>query len=294
MAIDKPKSPKRKKLKGNHPLKARSAISRNKSKKFNRKNANFVPLGKNKFIDDIKEKGKDKEEVRTTKKEIVNSKVETVLLSSLPAAQQLDFFLDRFQSANKSKLSPLELEAYRDTCMVELSKDANQDAENINKHIKDAFGESWKEVLCDGNLFEGTIEPGSPAVLIISVSALSSLELLRGLKVYTKNCRPAKLFAKHMKVEEQIELLRSRVNIASGTPSRIKKLIDMDALMLSRLAIIVLDIRRDVKGYSLLTLPQVSAEFWNLYRAHLNERIIEGSTRICFYGLAELPNSKQK
>lgn len=39
--------------------------------------------------------------------------------------------------------------------------------------------------------------------------------------------------------------------------SRIKKLIDIDALGLSRLAVIVLDMHTDAKGYSLLTLPQV-------------------------------------
>ena len=38
---------------------------------------------------------------------------------------------------------------------------------------------------------------------------------------------------------------------------RIKKLIDIEALGLSRLSVILLDIHTDVKGYSLLTLPQV-------------------------------------
>lgn len=42
--------------------------------------------------------------------------------------------------------------------------------------------------------------------------------------------------------------------------SRIKKLIDMDALLLSRLQVIVLDMQRDAKGFSLFTLPQVRLE----------------------------------
>lgn len=41
------------------------------------------------------------------------------------------------------------------------------------------------------------------------------------------------------------------------TISRVKKLIDIEALGLSRLSVIVLDIHTDMKGYSLLTLPQV-------------------------------------
>ena len=55
----------------------------------------------------------------------------------------------------------------------------------------------------------------------------------------------------------QVSLLKKRVNIGSGTPSRIKKLIDIEALGLSRLDMIVLDMHADVKGFSLFTLPQV-------------------------------------
>ncbi|KAF9595135.1 hypothetical protein IFM89_037235 [Coptis chinensis] len=43
---------------------------------------------------------------------------------------------------------------------------------------------------------------------------------LRGLRPLTVDCCAAKLFAKHMKVEDQVSMLKSRVNIASGTPSR--------------------------------------------------------------------------
>lgn len=39
--------------------------------------------------------------------------------------------------------------------------------------------------------------------------------------------------------------------------SRIKKLIDMDAMILSRLTLVVLDMHRDAKGYTLLTLKQI-------------------------------------
>ncbi|KAF9610010.1 hypothetical protein IFM89_019650, partial [Coptis chinensis] len=149
--------------------------------------------------------------------------------------------------------------------------------------------------------------------LQIEASAIRSLELLRGLRPLTVECSAAKLFAKHMKVEDQemyaqvepqfreelqrhhlpplmilnfrskismldwkklnrrfdlqmglqVSMLKSRVNIASGTPSRIKKLIDVDALGLSRLSVIVMDMHTDAEGYSLLTLPQVSEEFWD-------------------------------
>lgn len=45
--------------------------------------------------------------------------------------------------------------------------------------MKAAFGPSFKEVLCEKQLVEGKINPGSPSVLVISSSALRSLELYR-------------------------------------------------------------------------------------------------------------------
>ncbi|KAK7857059.1 protein cmss1 [Quercus suber] len=181
------------------------------------------------------------------------------------ASEQLSCFLNQFQSANGVQLSSLELESLKDTCIVELSQGTDQDVENLGKHMKAAFGASWKEVLCGKQVLEGKVDPGSPALLVV-------------------NCHAVKLFSKHMKVEEQVSLLKNRVNIASGTPSRIKKLIDIEALALSRLAVILLDIHPDVKGYSLFTLPQVRDEFWDLYKNYFHQRLLEGDLRICLYG----------
>ncbi|KAG0455271.1 hypothetical protein HPP92_024563 [Vanilla planifolia] len=208
---------KRKKTEAPHKLKPRIRKNGNNRNKKSKNNPNFVPLGKNEVIDQLKDKVQ--EERRLTKKAKAEAKVQTVFLSTLPAAEQLSFFIDRFQSANGFKMSPLEMEAYK---------------------------------------------------VIDVLHNMDAGELM--LKV---------------------ELLKGRVNIASGTPSRIKKLIDIDALLLSRLALVVLDVQSDAKGYSLFTLPQVSMEFWDLYRSHFNERIIQGSTRICFYGAAELKQPRR-
>ena len=45
--------------------------------------------------------------------------------------------------------------------------------------MKGAFGASRKEELCEGQVVEGEIGVGSPALLVISLAALRSLELLR-------------------------------------------------------------------------------------------------------------------
>ena len=61
-------------------------------------------------------------------------------------------------------------------------------------------------------------------------------------------CRVAKLFAKHLKVPEQQKHLESSlVGIGCGTPHRILKLADMDALKLDRLRLLVLDMQLDAK-----------------------------------------------
>ncbi|KAF3323718.1 Protein CMSS1 [Carex littledalei] len=230
------------------------------------------------------EEKEGKEEVNTKGGANGGSRSALTLISSGPADRQLQFFLHCYQTATKSKLSPLELETYEEHCMVELAEGVDQDVENFSDHIKEAFGVLWKEELCEAKELGGYVEVGSPTLLVISISALRSLELLRGLKPFTKDCRPAKLFAKHLKVEEQVNLLKAQVNIACGTPSRIKKLIDMEALSLKRLKLVVLDMQRDAKSFSLFTLPQVSAEFWDLYKTCLEEKVTRGDTRICFYG----------
>ncbi|KAL3634398.1 hypothetical protein CASFOL_021452 [Castilleja foliolosa] len=253
--------------------------------------------GKNK----IKDSGKKKR----TENEIAAGESDVVQWPS--ASQQLSFFVNQYQSANSVQLSSLELDSLKDlhclkettrnscfqvtmlmiseTCMVELSQGPAQDiTSRLDEHVKVSFGSSWKEVLCGKSLKEGLVEPGSPALLVISSSAIRSLELLRELRSLTKECHAAKLFSKHMKIEEQVSMLKNRVNIASGTPSRIKKLIDMEALGLSRLSLIVLDMYTDVKGYSLFTLPQVRDEFWDLYKSYFNQTLIEGKVRLCLYG----------
>ncbi|KAI3408918.1 uncharacterized protein J3R85_019984 [Psidium guajava] len=199
-------------------------------------------------------------------------------------SEQLGFFLAQYQSANGIHLSSLELDSIRDTCILELSQGPELDFNTLGKQVKAAFGPSWKGVLCEGTLDQGKIDPGSPAIFAITASAIRTIELLKGFRSLTRECHAAKLFSKHIKVEEQVAMLKNRVNIACGTPNRIKKLIDIEALGLSRLSVILLDMHTDVKGYSLFTLPQVRDEFWDLYKNYFHERLVEGNLRICLFG----------
>ncbi|KAF7144453.1 hypothetical protein RHSIM_Rhsim04G0094000 [Rhododendron simsii] len=128
------------------------------------------------------------------------------------AAKQLSFFVDQYQSANGVQLSALELKSIKaEKCILELSQGMDLSASNLGEHMKAAFGSSWKEVLCEKQLLEGKIDPGSPALLVISLSALRSLELRSLFECLRKECIMVlqdfqgfdQRFSKHMKVEEQ-------------------------------------------------------------------------------------------
>ncbi|KAK4387964.1 hypothetical protein Sango_2403000 [Sesamum angolense] len=203
------------------------------------------------------------------------------------ASQQLSFFVNQYQSANRVQLSSLELDSVKEGSfpLFYLVSCYGSDAVKfafcefvavllplqyywvqhknmtgkLDENMKIVFGSSWKQVLFEKHLQKGHIDPGCPALLVISSSAL-----IIGTS--------------------QVSILKNRVNIASGTPSRIKKLIDIEALGLSRLAVIVLDMHTDVKGYSLFTLPQVRDEFWDLYRSYFHQPLLEGKVRLCLYG----------
>lgn len=197
--------------------------------------------------------------------------------------EQLDWFISAFQAATGTQLSSLELQEIPENSMLELSNTMDHNIPNLMKHVKAIFGPSWEEVLCEGNVVEGNVEPGCPALLIISSSAIRCVEILRGMKTLTTKCHAAKLFAKHIKIEEQVSILKERVNIAGGTPSRIKKLIEIDALKLSRLSVLMLDMHKDAKGLTLFDVPQVSNEFWELYKAHFHQQVMLSKLQICLY-----------
>ncbi|CAI6094074.1 unnamed protein product [Clonostachys chloroleuca] len=101
-------------------------------------------------------------------------------------------------------------------------------------------------------------KPGSPHTLIVAGAGLRAADIVRGpnlpdkfatdkkesavRKFQTKNCAVAKLFAKHMKIEEQITYLKSKkTGIAVGTPARLADLIDNGALSLENLERLVVD-----------------------------------------------------
>mmetsp|Transcript_4423 Transcript_4423/g.6305 ORF Transcript_4423/g.6305 Transcript_4423/m.6305 type:complete len:283 (-) Transcript_4423:232-1080(-) len=106
---------------------------------------------------------------------------------------------------------------------------------------------------------------GSPMVVVVCVSARRAVAVLKelaGLKV-----RAAKLFAKHMDVDQQKELLRqSAYGLAVGTPHRLQALCGKDqgeqraALNFEQTQLVLLDSQTNPKGFTVCTLPDTAPD----------------------------------
>lgn len=102
---------------------------------------------------------------------------------------------------------------------------------------------------------------GHPLILIVTMSAIRATEIVASIS-NRLNCKIAKLFAKHIKIQEQIEYLnRDIYPISIGTPHRLHKLLELGALSLSKTRIVILDTQVDQKQFSLFTLPGVKEDF---------------------------------
>ena len=71
-----------------------------------------------------------------------------------------------------------------------------------------------------------------------------------------------------------------QVCIAVGTPSRLEKLVSVDALHLDRVTLLLIDCQRDIKQRSLLDIPEVRRDFWQLWRTHLATRVAAGRIKV--------------
>ena len=115
---------------------------------------------------------------------------------------------------------------------------------------------------------ENIEEAGSPKAIVICSSAARATEVIKEISKVLK-VKVAKLYAKHFKVNEQVEMLQEKIVIGVGTPNRINKLIEVGALSLSETDIFVIDSHKDGKDFTILTLPEVKNDLYNLLRGNV-------------------------
>jgi hypothetical protein len=127
---------------------------------------------------------------------------------------------------------------------------------------------------------------GCPMVLIICASAVRATEIIKSISARLIKCKIGKLFAKHFKITEQIELLSKEIfPVCIGTPNRLNKLIEMGALHLSKLKVVLVDTTPDKKQFTVLSLTEVRNDMYELLygsifpeRSHLKIALVKDSS----------------
>lgn len=110
-----------------------------------------------------------------------------------------------------------------------------------------------------------------PVAVYISPSALGALDCLKACQTFHKGCPIAKLFAKHMKVAEQIEYVEKHpMCMALGTPNRLLKLASDAHVSFSDLKYLILDMRKNKKNQTLVDIPDIAGDFWTLWNTFLS------------------------
>ncbi|RPD65914.1 hypothetical protein L227DRAFT_606074 [Lentinus tigrinus ALCF2SS1-6] len=213
-----------------------------------------------------KRKRRAKEKERKLKKRKLAETIEPVEAPSIAAQPPvlLADYISSMQAKTFSKMSGIELAdmqipetSIADTTMWTGSRNLDQLVDFITKMLptlRTRMGQRSKH-------------NGAPTLLFVAGAALRVADVTRVLKDKRlrgeKGGDVAKLFAKHIKIEEHVGYLkRTKIAAAVGTPGRLGKLLcDTDALSTSALTHIILDVSfRDVKKRSLLDIPETRDE----------------------------------
>lgn len=104
---------------------------------------------------------------------------------------------------------------------------------------------------------------------------------MRALQTARPSVRSVKLFAKHMRADEQLAFLkRTDRPAAVGTPGRVLELVRRDASVFANVRMVVVDAARDVKERTVLDIPETSAPLLALLRGPLRAQIEAGALSV--------------
>lgn len=117
---------------------------------------------------------------------------------------------------------------------------------------------------------------GAPHTIIVAGAGQRAADVARVVrKLQTKDAEVAKLFAKHIKLQDAVKFLKSkRTGMAVGTPKRLEDLMDEGALQVDRLERIVIDasyIDQKKRGVLEMRETQVPLMLW-LNRKEFKDR----------------------
>ncbi|XP_076026150.1 protein CMSS1 isoform X2 [Genypterus blacodes] len=218
---------------------------------------------------DQNEEDKSTKPKRKRKKKTITD----VLASSEPKAgcpADLQALMSLYFSDKRSVIELEELKL-QDSCFSS-SNDLTHSLSSYLKHVCP----KWAKVQ------KNHTEKSAVVILIVCCSALRTIELIKQLTTFKGEARVIKLFAKHIKVEEQVKLLQKGVtHIGVGTPGRICALIEKEGLHLQALRYLVLDWNwRDQKLRRMADVPEVKVDLMKLLDSGVLNGCKEGKVKI--------------
>ena len=186
-------------------------------------------------------------------------------IADSPQDEQAFFLWTAFTHALKLKGEEIEADKFTSENFVNpkeyLNKSSKYD-KSMAKYLKSGVLTSFKK------LKKWKVER-SPMVIIVCVSARRAVEVLK--EISTLNLRVAKLFAKHMNVDDQVNMLQNNsYGIAVGTPNRLLKLLQIrnggdagdehSALSLDHTELILIDCHEDKKKFTVCTMNDTAPD----------------------------------
>lgn len=149
--------------------------------------------------------------------------------------------------------------------------------------------ESSKNQLIYSNIFkhlpekEEIVSMKNCQIVIISSAALRCIEIMKLIISGNKKIKIVKLFAKHIKIKEQVALLKKQKHqLAVATPTRFSALIDILPDLKMNLKYIFIDSSRDAKERTIFDIPETGKPLLDLIYIKLGESIRSGRVKLVF------------
>ncbi|XP_037343870.1 protein CMSS1 [Pungitius pungitius] len=119
-------------------------------------------------------------------------------------------------------------------------------------------------------------------LLVVCSSAIRAIKLIKQMTAFKGEAKAVKLFAKHIKIEEQVKLLqKGTTHIGVGTPGRMSALVEKEGLSLHALKYVVLDWNwRDQKLRRMVDVPEIKLDLMKLLEGGILKRCKEDKVKI--------------
>lgn len=233
--------PEKRKIVTEKPAKA-------KKKKNNEQNEQMIPPRK---------ETQDEKSAKPPKKRKKKKTITDVLATSEPKPGCPADLQDLVTQYFKDKRSVIEQEELKVQDSFFLS--SNDLTHTLSSYLKQ-IAPKWAKIQ------KQHTEKSSVVLLVVCSSALRTIELIKQLTSFKGEAKAVKLFAKHIKIEEQVKLLQKGIShIGVGTPGRISALVEREGLSLQALRYLVLDWNwRDQKLRRMVDIPEIKQDLMKL------------------------------